>query len=500
MSIETTDNSHKTIVRATGVFGFVQVFKMLVSIVGAKFIALFLGPVGIGIFGLLNNTLSIISSLTSFGINISSVREMSLAHADNNLEKFSKRFIVLQRWSIAIGVFGGLITLVLASFLSRITFGSDEYRFWFMLLSVNFILVSISSSRIALLQGMRMLKSIAISNLIISIAITAVSIPIYYFFRIDGIVPVILISSLIVFSVNLYFTRNIEIMKLKISFKETLQSGQPLINLGFLLSINVIFGQICTYIIKLYLNNNGTTAEILGFYEVSTVILLSYVGMIFSAMSTDFYPRLTAISSDNIKVNSLVNDQIEIALLIITPGITTLYFTAPLLVELLYSKSFFGVLLIFKAALFAVIIKAIIWPLGFVILAKGENRLYFKQELLGDALNIVATIILYRFLGLVGIGIASLINFSIYGFYVHYIIKKKFEFKIRKDTLKIVVVSVVIGMLDCIILFVVDYPNAYFLIGILLIISSVYSYKELDKRIDIKMYLKQLKDMFNKKT
>ena len=491
--------SYNEIVKATGVFGFVQVIKMVIGVIGAKFIAVFLGPVGIGIFGLFNNTIGIISSLTNFGINITSIREMSLAHAEKDLEKFSKRFIVLERWAIVIGIFGGIITFISAPFLSRLTFGSNKYEYWFMLLSFNFILTSFSSSRIALLQGMRMIKSIALSNLIISFLITTVSIPIYYFFRMDGIIPVILLSSGIVFLVNIFFTRNVEILKLKISLAETVQSGKPLLKLGFLLSINVIFGQICTYIIKLYLNSKGTTTEILGFYEVSSVILLSYVGMVFSAMSTDFYPRLTAISNDNEKVKSLVNNQIEIALLLLTPGITALYFVSPLLIEILYTKSFLGVLLIFKAGLFAIIIKAIIWPLAFVILAKGENRLYFKQELLGDALNIVFTIAFYRYLGLVGIGIASLINFIIYGIYVHYIIKQKFEFGLRKDTSKIIIVSCIVGLLDCLILFFVDYPNAYFLIGILLIFSSIYSYKELDKRIDIKLYLIRMKEKFTKK-
>ena len=63
--------------------------------------------------------------------------------------------------------------------------------------------------------------------------------------------------------------------------------------MGFLLSINVIFGQICSYLIKLYLNGSGSSAEILGLFEVSSVILISYVGLIFNAMGTDFYPRIT---------------------------------------------------------------------------------------------------------------------------------------------------------------------------------------------------------------
>ena len=112
MEINNKENSHKTILNATGIFGFAQAMKMLVSIVGSKFVAIFLGPFGIGIVGLLNNTIAIISSLTSFGINITGVREVSLANAENDKIKFSYRFIVLQRWSFLIGLFGAIVTII----------------------------------------------------------------------------------------------------------------------------------------------------------------------------------------------------------------------------------------------------------------------------------------------------------------------------------------------------------------------------------------------------
>ena len=95
----------------------------------------------------------------------------------------------------------------------------------------------------------------------------------------------------------------------------------------------------------------------------------------------DFYPRLTAINSERKTVNKLVNDQIEIALLLITPAIIFLYLTAPYIIQILYTKEFLPVVLIFQAALLAIIVKASAWPLAFIILAKGDRKQYFKQQL-----------------------------------------------------------------------------------------------------------------------
>ena len=336
MEINNTENSHKTILNATGIFGFAQAMKMLVSIVGSKFVAIFLGPFGIGIVGLLNNTVAIISSFTNFGINITGVREVSLANAENDQNKFSERFIVLQRWSLFTSIIGALVTICFSKLLSKLTFGNTDYYFWFVILSVNFVFANLSTSRIALLQGLRMIKSIAISNVLSSVLITLITVPIYYFFKFDGIIAVILASSFINLLVNFYFTRNIKIDKISLSIVDTFHKGKPLMKMGFLLSINVIFGQICSYLIKLYLNGNGSSAEILGLFEVSSVILISYVGLIFNAMGADFYPRITEIQSDNFKVKELVNDQIEMGSLLVTPAIIFLYFSGPFVVEILY--------------------------------------------------------------------------------------------------------------------------------------------------------------------
>lgn len=489
-----TEKSHKEIIKATGVFGFVQVLRMLISIIGIKFAAVFLGSAGIGTVGLLNNMIGIIGSLTNFGLNVTGVREVSSAYSDGDQGRFLERLAVLKRWSFIVGLFGAIVTILLSKLLSKWTFGTEENYFWFVILSVNFVFLSLSSGRIAMLQGLRKIRLIAVSNVWSSVFITLVTIPIYYFFKFDGIIPVILLSSVISLLFNLYYTRDIETIKVNLSFSETIRRGQPLLKMGFLLSINVIFGQICNYIIKLYLNGNGTNAEILGFYEVSSVILLSYIGMVFNAMGTDFYPRLVAVQNNDNKVNQIANDQIEIGLLLVTPLLSLLYLFAPFLIEILYTKEFSAVILIFKGALFAVIIKAVIWPLAFVILAKGQNKLYFKQELLGDFLNITLTIAFYHWFGLEGIGIASIVNFTLYGIYVYRILNRKFNFSIRKDTFRILLVSLLIGLLNCLVVFFVDYPFSYLFLGILSSVSIFYSYKELDKRIDISSYYVKIRD------
>jgi O-antigen/teichoic acid export membrane protein len=341
-----------------------------------------------------------------------------------------------------------------------------------------------------------MLKAIALSSVVSSLFITIVTIPLYYFLGFEGIVPVIITSSAVSLLVNVYYTRKISTQKVTMTLSETFQKGKPLMRLGFLLSINIIFGQICTYLIKLYLNGSGTSSQILGFYEVSTVILVSYLGMIFNAMGNDFYPRLTSTIEDNVKVKQLVNNQIEVALLLVVPAIVALYLGAPLLIDLLYTKEFVGVLPILKAGLFSVIIKAVIWPLSFIILSKGDNKQYFKQELFGDFMNIFLTILFYNYWGLLGIGLASVINFSIYGVYVYAVVQRKYAFSFTAECWTYIWKALLVGLSSMLLVFFVDYPYAYYPLSGLLLITLFYSYKKLNQLVDLAFYFNKIKNKF----
>ena len=212
-------------------------------------------------------------------------------------------------------------------------------------------------------------------------------------------------------------------------------------------------------------------------------------------MAYDFYPKLSSISLDNNKVRELVNNQIEIALIIVTPAIIFLYLSSPFLIELLFSFEFVKSFSILKFALFSVILKAIILPIAYIILAKGNKKQYFKQELFSDFLNVSLTIVMYNYFGLEGIGMAYIINYLIYTFYVYSYVNKKYNFYFMQSSWQLIKNNLFIGIAS---VFLILFPNIYIknsLLIILLIISIIYSFNELNKRIDIKNYLKS---KFNK--
>jgi O-antigen/teichoic acid export membrane protein len=69
--------------------------------------------------------------------------------------------------------------------------------------------------------------------------------------------------------------------------------------LGVLLTISGLLTLLSTYLIQIYVGKIGGLEEV-GFYTAGFTLLNSYVNL-FTVMSTDYFPRLSSISDDNVK-------------------------------------------------------------------------------------------------------------------------------------------------------------------------------------------------------
>ena len=98
--------------KATSLFGGVQVFNILISVIRSKAIALLVGPIGFGVIGLLNSTLRIIGDFTKVGLDTSAVKEISEQNTQADNSKVSEIISVLEKIIWITGTLGALITIV----------------------------------------------------------------------------------------------------------------------------------------------------------------------------------------------------------------------------------------------------------------------------------------------------------------------------------------------------------------------------------------------------
>ena len=474
-------DSYKQIFKTTSIFGGIQVFNILIVILKSKIIAVLLGPAGLGIISIFNSTSALIASGTNFGLNVSSVKSIALANQEEEKTQQSILIAVVKKLIWVTGLFGLLLTIVLSPWLSQISFGNNTYTFSFALLGVSLLALHLSTGQIAILQGLRQIKLIAFSTLIGSIIGLLISVPLYYFLGTEGIVPAIVASSLAAVISSWYFLGKAKITHTNVDYQTVKREGKEIIRLGFLISFTSIFPALAAYVVRLFISNVGNLADV-GLYSAGFAIVGTYVGMVFSAMSTDYYPSLSEVSKDNTKCTEKVNQQILVSILILAPILITLIVFVKLGIIILYSAKFLGTVQMIQWASLGVFFQAFSWCIAFIFLAKGESKVYFVNELIPNLYILLINCFSYYIWGLEGMGISYLIGYIIYSVQVYLVAKKRYGFYFDSFILK----RCAIHLLMLILTFLIVYyfkPIIQYTVGPLIIAISVFfSINTLEKK------------------
>ncbi len=478
-------SAYRQILKATSLFGGVQVYNIAINVVRSKVVAILIGPTGMGIIGLFMSTISLIQRTTNMGLNISAVRDLAAAKKSNKPVRISRYYKTLNRMILTTGLLGAAFTLVFSSWLSQITFGNNDYELAFVWLSLSILFTQLSSGNFTILQGLRELKSLAKANVIGGSVGLIIGVPLYYFYKIDAIVPNILIGSLGAFIFSWFYVNRINIYPLRMSIKRTFITGRKMLFFGFILNITAMITLAQTYILRLYISISGSLEQV-GLYTAGVAILNQYVGMIFTAMSTDYYPRLAGVAHDRKEFNQTVNFQTETALLIITPIIVIFMVCVNYVLILLYSNKFIPANKMLLWMALGIVPKTISWTLSLTIMAKGDSKIWFWSELISAIYVVGLHLIGYKLFGLTGIGIAFFIGIFLYTMQVLIIARKKYFIFFERDCLRLIVLSLLFSTASFgLVSFSVSTINYVFALGVF-ILSAVFSYYEMNKRIDLK--------------
>jgi O-antigen/teichoic acid export membrane protein len=317
-----------------------------------------------------------------------------------------------------------------------------------------------------------------------------ISVPVYYVWRLNGIVPVIIISSVSSMLLSHYFSSKAGIKSVKISNKAVMTEGKDMLKMGFILSLNGITVVGVSYLVRIFISHTGGIEQV-GLYTAGFAIITTYVGMVFSAMSTDYYPRLSAVASDNRKAADLINQQAEIAILILAPILSCFLVFINFIILILYTPKFMAVNAMIHWAAMGMYFKAASWSIGFILLAKGASKTFLWNELLGNSYILGFNIAGYKLAGLEGMGISFLSAYFVYFIQVFLVAKFKYSFSFTKVFFRVAGIQLSLGITCFLIIRTLEAPWTYIIGSLLVIISGIFSVIELEKRIGVKEIIRE---------
>lgn len=466
--------AYRSIFKATSLFGGVQVYNILIKIVKSKIVAVLLGPEGIGILGLLTSATELTKSVTSMGLSQSAVRDVSEANGTNDINRINQTVSVLRKLVWITGLLGTIVTACCAPLFSKFSFGNNEYIISFIILSVTLLIDQISAGQRVVLQGFRRLKDLSKSSVIGATLGLVFSVPIYYLYGKDGIVPTLVITSVSSLVISWYFSRKVKIDKVVLPIKEYFKYGRQMLVMGIAMSVSSILGHGVSYLIKGYISGSGGVSDV-GIYQAGYAILTTYFGLIFSAIVTDYYPRLAAVNKDNEKCNKTVCQQGEITSMIIGPMLCLCLILMPYILKLLYSDKFLLACPFVMWGCLGMIFKIASWLISYVFVAKAESKLFMLNELLANIYTLVFSIVGYKLWGIEGLGIAFFLNYVIYFLQVYIIAKIRYNFIFTRSFIINYLLMSTMVVAIFLILFFVDSNWKYVFASLVAVVSIVYS-------------------------
>ena len=476
----------KEALKATGTVGGGQVLNIIISLIRTKIIAVILGPSGIGVVGVLTTASDMIKNIAGLGLPFSGVRDISIAEGTKDDLAVSKIVKIFNKWVLVSAFLGACVALLLCLPLSRFLFKNDSYTFGIAFLSISIFSSTISSGYQAIMQGKRAILMMAKSAIIANLLSSVLSIIIYLKFQDNGIVPSLIVTGLINLFVSYYFYKKLEIPEFgAMSLLESWKGASGMIKLGIFSIVVSVFDQLMGLGLRGFIAGK-TNVEGVGLYTAANTIATMYLSIVLGAMASDYYPKLSAIHSDNRKLHETVNSQLYIVLLLASPIIIGMVGFADIAIRLLYSDKFYGAVAILKWQVVGDFFKIISWPCGFVFLAKGYSKLYVVYSVSYTIIYMLAVFFGWEFLGFVSIGVSFCIAQVLSMLFTYVYSFKKFGIYI--DPKNYYVIGVFISLLVSSFL-LHEYFNGLlriFLSGLMLVVSITYSIYHLDTLMDIK--------------
>jgi len=206
-------------------------------------------------------------------------------------------------------------------------------------------------------------------------------------------------------------------------------------------------------------------------------------------MSTDYFPKLASINSDNEKIRSSVIQQAFISIIIITPIIVLFLTLIPILVKVIYTAKFDQIIPMVCIGILGMLFRAVSWSMGYILIAKGDSKIFIRTALGFNLLSLGMNFLGYYFYGLEGLGISFCLYFLIHFIGLKIITKNRYNFYFDKDFYKIYLICFLI----CIVTFLFRYIEIpilkYSLMTMMIIISLIFSLYQMNNKMNLKEML-----------
>jgi antigen flippase len=411
-ALTTADASSWRILKSTVIIGGSNFVVAIVRLVQMKVFAVALGPSGVGLLGLYQSVMSTSATIGGLGLSNSGVRQVSEATSSPAGQSTATALFTLRRLTLAVALLSAGGVFLLRRSISAWVFGTEQHAGAVAVLSVGVLFTIISSSQLAVLNGLCRVNDIARANIVGTGIGVLVAVLLVLRLGDQALEYVIVSTALIMLIAGWSFARRIpsrgtpsyaEIGAQSVSL---IRLGVAFMAAGLLTSAAVLLARV------IVLDRLGMVSA--GHFQAAWGFSVFYVEFILNAMAVDFYPHLTSRIRDRKAAHRLVNEQIEVALLLGGPLILGMVLLAPILIRLFYSTEFGAATELLRWLLLGSILKIVAWPMGYLIMARARVKTFLFAEAVWASAYLGLLYVTAPYAGITGAGYAFVGSYMVY--------------------------------------------------------------------------------------
>jgi len=446
IDLSESKQSYSRIMKSSSLIGGAQGINILIGMVRIKFVAVLIGPLGVGLMGTYQALIGFIGTFAGLGLQGSAVRDVAEAVGSEDDERVGRTILTLRRMCWLSGLSGTVLVAVFSGPLSQLTFGSLEHQWDIALVGGTILLTNIKGGQMALIQGMRRIADIAKLN-VIGVAVgSVISVGLYFWLGVGGVVPAIVLLGLTNLLASWWFASKITVPQVSMDWAESFRVAGGMVKLGLSLMLSMLLVSGVAYATRTLIAADISLVAV-GIYGAAFNLSGLLVNFILQAMGADYYPSLTAVNQEHTKMRDLVNQQTEVGLLLALPAILAVIAFAPWMIKLFYTSEFSDAVVLLQIFSLGCLGRVISWPMGFIILALGRAKLFAATELLGNTVHLILIVLGLKLFGLTGVALAFAGLYVLYIGFMLVLSRKMIGFSWSRPVVKLVGMSLAACML-----------------------------------------------------
>lgn len=408
--------SYRTILRSSSLMAGAQVASIAANLLKMKFVALFLGPFGVGLAGLYVSLIQTASTISALGLGVAGTRRIAATStAEGEDEGAFERVRRTLMWAgMALALIGAGAFWLASGWIARETAGDAARAADICWLAVGVGLTVAASAQTALLSGLRRIGDLAKVQAAAGISGALLGVVAVHLWGEHGLVAMVLVVPLVTLLLgHVFAARTPRGAGPRPAMWAMLGEFGMLATLGFSIMLSQMATLVGHLLVRVLVQRElGTDA--LGHFQAAWAISVTYVGFVLTAMGTDYFPRLSAVLAEPGRAKQLVNEQTEVALLLCGPVLIAILGLSPWVMVLLYSSDFGPSVDVLRWQMLGDVLKIMSWPLGFVLLAAGAGKTFVTAEVISVSVFVLGVQFGLPLFGVDATGIAFLAMYLLY--------------------------------------------------------------------------------------